>query len=285
MAHTNVKNTQVAKPGSLGGVFRFPLGTILPTDASSPLPIIADWVSRIGGCDEDGWTTSTKRDQEKKKDWNGDKVRAIQTGKDDTGKFKLIEPKSPEAKKMVYGDSNVTVTPATVSSGTKIEAHSNSDVLPHNAYVVETWDGDDKIRTCINDAQVSEIGDIVFQSKDWTVYEITLDLFPDIAGDTWVEYTELADKLVETAFTLTIGGSPTGGDFTVSVGGQVTSAIAFDADGAAVQAALEALPGVTAATVTGASGGPFTCSVTCAGAVSVSADGSGLTPSGSVTVS
>ena len=195
MAHTNIRNTQVARAGLAGGIFRYPLGTVLPTDATSVRPTISGWNPRLGGCDETGFTVSSKRDKESKKDWNGDKVRSIQTGKDDSGKFVLIEPKSPQAKAMLYGDSNVTVVPATASHGTQITAQSTSDVLPHHSYVVDTIDGEDKIRTCIADAQVSETGDIIFQSKDWTVYEITLEMFPDSQGRTWVEYTELNDIL------------------------------------------------------------------------------------------
>lgn len=44
--------------------------------------------------------------------------------------------------------------------------------------------------------------------------------------------------------TLTITGTPTGGDFTITYAGQTTAAIAFDADAAAVQSALEALSNI-----------------------------------------
>lgn len=278
MAHTNVKNTAVLKPGLTGGIFRFPLGTLLPEKPSDPMPSIPGWNSRLGGCDESGLTLSTKRDQEKKKDWNGDKVRSIQTGKDDTAKFVLIEPKSPEAKKMVYGNANVDVTDATALHGTLIEARSNSDLLEHASYVVDTRDGNDKVRKRLPDAQVSEIGDIIFQSKDWQVYEITLELFPDIAGNTWYEVTELDDKLVETTVIVSLGGTTaTGGTFDFTVGAN-DATIAYNSSNTAFQTAVAALPGVTAATVTGT--GPWTVKVTTAGVPTISVDGTNLTPSG-----
>lgn len=278
MAHTNVKNTAVLKPGLAGGIFRFPLGTQLPVKPSDPLPVIPGWNSRLGGCDETGLTLSTKRDQEKKKDWNGDKVRAIQTGKDDTAKFVLIEPKSPEAKKMVYGDANVQVTEATALHGTLIEARSNSNLLEHASYVVDTIDGGDKVRKRIPDAQVGEIGDIIYQSKDWQVYEVTLDLFPDLAGNTWYEVTELDDKLVETTVVVTLGGTAaTGGTFDFSVGTN-DATIAYNATNNAFQTAVAALPGVKTAAVTGA--GPWTVKVTTAGVPTISVDGTNLAPAG-----
>ena len=278
MAHTDVKNTGVFKPGQSGGIRRFPLGTLLPVKPSDPMPSIPGWNSRIGGCDETGLTMSMKRDQEKKKDWNGDKVRGLQTGKDDTAKFVLIEPKSPEAKKMMFGNGNVEVTAATALHGTLIEVRSNSDMLEHASYVVDTIDGNDKVRTRFPDAQVAETGDIIYQSKDWQVYEVTLDLFPDLAGNTWYEVTELDDKLVETTVIVTLGGTAaTGGSFDFTVGAN-DAVIPFNASATAFKTAVEALPGVTAAVVTGT--GPWTVKVTTAGVPTIAVDGTNLTPAG-----
>lgn len=55
----------------------------------------------------------------------------------------------------------------------------------------------------------------------------------------------------------TITGSPTGGTFTLEFDGQVTGALAFDADAAAIQAALEALPNIGADNVTVTGTDPF----------------------------
>ena len=81
----------------------------------------------------------------------------------------------------------------------------------------------------------------------------------------------------------TITGAPTGGTFTLSYSGQTTSGIAFNAAGAAVQTALEALGtiGVGNVTVTGATGGPYT--ITFIGALAeqdvaqITGSGTGLT--------
>lgn len=86
--------------------------------------------------------------------------------------------------------------------------------------------------------------------------------------------------------TVTITGTPTGGTFTLSFGGQTTSGIAYNATAAAVQSALVALSSVGAgnATVSGSAGGPYT--VTFNGVTgTLTASGASLTPSGTVTVS
>lgn len=83
---------------------------------------------------------------------------------------------------------------------------------------------------------------------------------------------------------VTINGTPTGGTFTITVGGYTTSAIAFDASAATVQAAIRALApgtpfgGSTAsnATVSGSAGGPYTITFTQTGAP-VSVDQASLT--------
>lgn len=74
---------------------------------------------------------------------------------------------------------------------------------------------------------------------------------------------------------LTISGTPTGGTFTLTVGGVTTAGIAYNANAATIQAAIRTLGGAeaTSATVTGT--GPFTITLSPAGPMT--ADGSGLT--------
>lgn len=56
----------------------------------------------------------------------------------------------------------------------------------------------------------------------------------------------------------TINGTPSGGTFTLIVGGVATSALAYNATGATVQTAVQATGGIgAAATVTGGAGGPY----------------------------
>jgi len=64
--------------------------------------------------------------------------------------------------------------------------------------------------------------------------------------------------------TVTLGNSPTGGTFTLTYSGQTTGNIAYDADAATVDAALEALSNIGAGdvTVTGSAGGPWTVEFT-----------------------
>jgi hypothetical protein len=60
--------------------------------------------------------------------------------------------------------------------------------------------------------------------------------------------------------TVTLGGSPTGGTFTLTYAGQTTTGIAYNATAATVQTALQALStiGPNNVAVTGSAGGPWT---------------------------
>lgn len=60
--------------------------------------------------------------------------------------------------------------------------------------------------------------------------------------------------------TVTIGGSPTGGTFTLAFDGQTTAGIVYNAAAAAVQTALQALSTIGSGnvTVSGSAGGPYT---------------------------
>ena len=81
----------------------------------------------------------------------------------------------------------------------------------------------------------------------------------------WITYAKQGDSLVVSGLTkgttyylahgtdeiqtITITGSPTGGTFTLTFNGQTTAAIAYNANAAAVQAALEALSSIGAGNV------------------------------------
>ncbi len=67
---------------------------------------------------------------------------------------------------------------------------------------------------------------------------------------------------------VTLVGTPTGGTFTISYGGNTTSALAFNAAAGTIQTAVRLLPGLAAATVTGTAPGPFTFTLNVVGGAS-----------------
>ncbi|WP_157556244.1 phage tail tube protein [Nocardia acidivorans] len=98
------------------------------------------------------------------------------------------------------------------------------------------------------------------------------------------QHKKIAKPTTVTAKAITLP-TATGGTFTVTVDGQTTAGIAYNATKDAVKTALELLTTVGAgkAEVTGSAGGPYTVSLP--GTVTtVTASGSSLTPPGAITV-
>lgn len=255
MAHTQVRNTFVGVPQLTGGIWRYGQNVILPTDAFTTRPAGA---VRLGGVSDDGVSWMSERSTQKRRDWNGSKVRSVQESVDDSFKITYIEFVNPNIIAEVYGSNNVTVIPPSVSHGTQIAAKSNADVLGHYAYVVDTFDGPAgnqvKKRRVIPDAQVDKIDDVVEKPGDWSVYTVTYDLFPDSQGNTSYIYYELNDKVVPSNWASVVTGSA--GTQTYTVDGVSTSALAYNVAPSALDTALEALSTVGAgnATVGGTAG-------------------------------
>jgi hypothetical protein len=86
---------------------------------------------------------------------------------------------------------------------------------------------------------------------------------------------------------VTITGNPTGGTFTLTYNGSTTSALAYNATPAVVQAALVALSsiGANGANVTGANGGPYRVTIRRDAAVALTGSGASLTGGSSPAVS
>lgn len=269
MAHTDVSKTFVGIPKVTGGIWRVAQNIVLPTNAYDPRPVSA---LRLGGVSDEGYTYSTERQTDKKKDWNGDKVRSIQQSKDDKFELTFIEFLNPNVISLVHGDANVTVTPATAEHGTLIAVRNVADVLDHGAYIIDTFDGTVKRRRCVPDAQPETIDPIAEKPGDWSVYKVSFDLFPDSQGVTSYVYTELGDVLVPSAFTADIAGSS--GTVVYTVNGQSTAGIAYNATTTTLQTALEGLSTVGAGNVT-VTGTPGDYTITLANGGTLSAVGSG----------
>lgn len=62
----------------------------------------------------------------------------------------------------------------------------------------------------------------------------------------------------DTVQTATITGTPTGGTFSITIGGQTASGLAYNAAASTVQTALRALTGFSDISVSGSAGGPYT---------------------------
>lgn len=105
------------KPKVGGAVFRAPLGTALPTDASTALPAA---FKELGYVSSDGWTRKIDKAYEAISAWGGDEVRKSRSKHSVGFSMTLIEDLNTEAQTAKWGTAAVTATPATATKGNLI---------------------------------------------------------------------------------------------------------------------------------------------------------------------
>ena len=177
----DAKNVSTAKPKIGGAIYSAPLGTALPTDATTALNVA---FKNLGFISEDGMTNANSPSSESTKAWGGQVVLSTQTEKEDTFQSTLIEVLNIDVLKEVYGADNVT---GTLSGGIVIKA--NAKELVERSIVVDmVLKGGVLKRIVLPSAKVSEIGDISYGDSDAIGYETTWTALPDTDENTHYEY-------------------------------------------------------------------------------------------------
>lgn len=179
----NAANVTAGKPRVGGSIYLAAVGTALPTNASSTLS--TDSWKCLGYASEDGVTNSNSPESDVVKAWGGDTVLNLQTSKDDTFAFKLIEAMNEDVLKAVYGASNVS------SVNDVITVKANSAIADSYSWVIDMVLKNNVLkRFVIPNASITELGDIAYTDSDAVGYEITLTAVPDALGNTHYEYIE-----------------------------------------------------------------------------------------------
>jgi hypothetical protein len=184
---SSVDNVYAAMPKATGALRWAPLGTTLPTDAITALDGAFVDLGYIG---EDGFTESNSRDVTKKKAFGGSTVKILQTDYTATVSFTFLESINANVLKAVFGEDNVTVTPAAGAAGNQVKVSKNKATLPHKCWVIDTIDGDMSYRSVIADGQVMTIGDITVTHTDTIMYTVTIEAFEVNGTDNIVTYTD-----------------------------------------------------------------------------------------------
>ena len=182
-----VSNIVNGKPLATGGVLVAPLGTAMPTNASTALAAAYKAVGYVG---EDGVTEGGDRTTEKVKAWGGDIVKVLQTDHSLTFAFTMIETLNVDALKAIYGSANVTSTAATASSGTLQSINMTGAVLPHQVWAIEVRDGNAKVRIALKDGQITEVGEVTYNDGSVVGYPVTVEAFPDSSGVKGLKFTD-----------------------------------------------------------------------------------------------
>ena len=180
MANTAL-NVSTGKPRVTGGIYRAPVGTALPNDATTDLG--GSFVS-LGYISADGVTQSSEIDSGEYNAWGGDVVLAYVTGKTFKFAFSMIEVLNPELYKTLHGEANVT---GSLSTGITVKANGSDTV--EFVYVIELAMRDGAFgRIVIPDGKITEMGDTNFHDDDAIVYPVTITCQADGDGVPYYEY-------------------------------------------------------------------------------------------------
>lgn len=178
---TNATNVTVGKPKVGGAVHWAPLGSTLPTDATTALD---NAFVDLGYVSEDGLTNNNSPESDAVKAWGGDTVLSLQTDRPDTFALTLIEAMNEEVLKAVYGASNVIVD----ASG-NITVKATAQDMPSGSWVFDMiLKGGRAKRIVIPNGTISELGEIVYKDDEAVGYNITITDVPDTSGVYHYEY-------------------------------------------------------------------------------------------------
>lgn len=178
-------NVSTGKPKISGAVYRAPLGTTLPTDATTALDT-TKFVC-LGYVSEDGLENNNEMDVSAIKAWGGMIVYRSLNELNDNFVLTLIESENTDVLKAVYGDSNVTVDAQTGDAHVVVKAEDPVEAV----WVFELALRNNRAkRIVIADGAITNRETITYNDSDAIGYGITVSAYPDSTGKTHDEYLE-----------------------------------------------------------------------------------------------
>lgn len=186
----SVNNVVVGKPLVTGGIMVAPLGTALPTDATTALdPAFV----AVGYVTDNGVTKSEKRNTGTIAAWGGDTIAATKKGMDVTVKLSMAELLNKIVQGLIYGDANVVATPATSSKGNLLKVTGTSAPTPKKVWVIQVFSDAATVRVVFPMAKVMDVGDTVFKDDQIAAADATLQAFP-VNGEYFYQYSDDGQK-------------------------------------------------------------------------------------------
>jgi len=157
----------------------------MPTDSTTAVGVS---FVKLGLVSEDGLKAAGDRKVEAIKDWTGDIIAELQTEHNSAFTFTLYQVYDGDVQKLVFGDSLVTVTPATATTGTLITVTENGAELDYRSFVFDMKNGVKTTRLVLPNAKVSEVKEHDYVAGALQGFDITVTAFKDDAGNKVYRY-------------------------------------------------------------------------------------------------
>lgn len=183
-------NVTFSKPGASanksGYIWVAPLGTAIPTDATTELD--AAFVG-LGYLSEDGLTEPASFEPgDDIVAAGGDTVAQADPTFSKTWTGTCIEALNEDLLKVAYGSANVTVTPASTTDGTITVKEQAGDLEHHVIVIDEMLKGGRKRRNVMADATFLITGDISHVHTALVNFEFTINAYPTATQPAQTQY-------------------------------------------------------------------------------------------------
>lgn len=172
--------------GVAGAISMAPVGTELPKTARDD---VDSAFKSSGYVSNEGVNVTPTLNTTEVVDWNGDVIRTLLESFTGTVNFSLIQFDGASAK-MVFGDDNVSETPATSMTGAQVNVSIGASLPAAKSWVFRMKDGDNLIRVVLPNAQVTDWAELTFAKNTPIPLPATLTCNADESGKSIYIYTD-----------------------------------------------------------------------------------------------
>lgn len=189
----NTRDVRIGAPDQkvTGAIKHAPVGTTLPTLASIAKAGVTLDEAFTGNeyVSEDGLTLSPSMSTTNIKDWSGAVVRKLLEEFDGTLAWTMISTNA-ESLGVAFGQENIQTQTATNLHGNQVAAALGAELPEEQSWVFLMKDGDARIVIVVPKGQVTEVGEVNFQSNAAVGWPVTLSSYPDANGKSIYIYTD-----------------------------------------------------------------------------------------------
>ena len=189
----NTRDVRIGAPDQkvTGAIKHAPVGTTLPTLASIAKAGVTLDEAFTGNeyVSEDGLTLSPSMSTTNIKDWSGAVVRKLLEEFDGTLAWTMISTNA-ESLGVAFGQGNIQTEDATSLHGNQVAAALGAELPEEQSWVFLMKDGDARIVIVVPKGQVTEVGEVNFQSNAAVGWPVTLSSYPDESGKSIYIYTD-----------------------------------------------------------------------------------------------